>query len=113
MKHVITRVVDDTDGSEDDVDTVHFALGNRRYEIDLSASNADKLHELLAPYIEAGRPAGRFPAATSAPAARKAPARADREQTVAIREWARQRGMEVNNRGRIPKPVLEAYHAEN
>jgi len=109
-QRVIT--IDDLDGSEDDVAKVTFALDGRSYEIDLSGSNADKLHEILAPYIEAGRNAGRVPAA-AAPAARKAPARADREQTAAIREWARKRGHQISDRGRIPKPVLEAYHAEN
>lgn len=34
----------------------------------------------------------------------------DREQNRAIREWARQQGLDVNDRGRIPLNVVEAYH---
>jgi hypothetical protein len=34
----------------------------------------------------------------------------DREQNQAIREWARKQGMKVNDRGRIPAELLEAYH---
>lgn len=34
----------------------------------------------------------------------------DREQNRAIRNWARGQGMTVNDRGRIPREVTEAYH---
>src|SRR3954449_3139195 len=42
---LITRVylVDDLDGSEDDVSTVMFNLDGKDYEIDLSADNAERL----------------------------------------------------------------------
>jgi hypothetical protein len=40
------------------------------------------------------------------------PATQDREQTRAIREWARKRGMDVADRGRIPASVVDAYHQE-
>ena len=109
------RFIDDLDGS-DAVGTVTFALDNRSYEIDLSDENTDKLHEALAPYIEHGRKAGgrsggrgrtRGQAAmTEAPTARS-----NRQDTQAIREWARQNGHQVNDRGRIPKSVIEAYQA--
>ena len=39
------------------------------------------------------------------------PSRSNREETHAIREWARQHGHQVSGRGRIPKSVLEAYQA--
>ncbi|MFD1049891.1 histone-like nucleoid-structuring protein Lsr2, partial [Kibdelosporangium lantanae] len=34
---------------------------------------------------------------------------ASREQTKAIRDWARQNGHVVSDRGRIPKSVIEAF----
>ena len=34
-----------------------------------------------------------------------------REQTAAIRAWARQNGHEVSDRGRISKTVLDAFQA--
>jgi Lsr2 len=36
----------------------------------------------------------------------------DRERTAAIREWARQHGFEVADRGRIPGNVLEAHEKD-
>ena len=35
---------------------------------------------------------------------------ADREQTVAIREWAKKNGYTVSARGRISSEVVTAYH---
>jgi hypothetical protein len=37
----------------------------------------------------------------------------DREHTAAVREWARQNGHEISDRGRIPNSVLEAYEQRN
>jgi Histone H1-like nucleoprotein HC2/Lsr2 len=43
--------------------------------------------------------------------AKKARTTSDREQSAAIREWARRRGHEVASRGRIPLDILNAYVA--
>ena len=109
------RFVDDLDGSEA-VGTVTFALNNRAYEIDLSDENTDKLHEALAPFIEHGRKAGgrsggRGRTRGQAPMT-DAPARSNREETHAIREWARQHGHKIAIRGRIPTWILAAYRNE-
>ena len=106
------RFVDDLDGSEA-VGTVTFALENRAYEIDLSDENTDKLHEALAPFIEHARQIGRGSGRRRGqrqPATEKH-TRSNREETHAIREWARQHGHQISDRGRIPKSVLEAYQA--
>ena len=110
------RFIDDLDGSEA-VGTVTFALDNRSFEIDLSDENTDKLHEALAPFIEAarqsgGRGSGRGRRRAQNQAAEgRAPTRSNREETAAIREWARSNGHKVNDRGRISKSVMEAYRA--
>jgi hypothetical protein len=110
------RFVDDLDGSEA-VGTVTFALDNRAYEIDLSDENTDKLHEALAPFIEHGRKAGGRSGGRGRTRGQAAmtdtPARPNREETHAIREWARQHGHEVSDRGRISQSVMEAYKAAN
>jgi hypothetical protein len=112
-QQTIVRFIDDLDGS-DAVGTVSFSLENRAYEIDLSDENTDKLHEALAPFIEharqAGRGSGRGRGGQRQPATEKH-TRSNREQTQAIREWARQNGHQVSDRGRIPKSVTEAYQA--
>ena len=96
------RLVDDLTGDAAD-ETIEFGLDGRNYEIDLSDGNAKKLRDVLADYVAAARRAG---------GAARRPS-VDREQNQAIREWARNRGMKVSDRGRIPAEVLEAYHQEN
>jgi hypothetical protein len=39
--------------------------------------------------------------------------RVDREQTQAIREWARKSGQKVSERGRIPAAIVEAYNTSH
>ena len=106
------RFIDDLDGS-DASGTFDFSLEGRSYQIDLSDENAAKLRDALAPYIGAARKAGgrsRGRAARQTAVAEK-PARSNREETAAIREWARENGHQVSDRGRIPKSVIEAYQA--
>lgn len=113
-------LVDDLDGSEAS-ESVSFALDGASYEIDLSDGNAEKLRDALAGYVASARRVdgsrrgpGR-PKATTAPKAAKAPRGArtapDREQTAAIREWARSNGHEVSERGRLSATVLAAFEA--
>ena len=56
--------------------------------------------------------AGSGPARAGARTASKGRATIDREQNQAIRDWARERGMKVSDRGRIPAAVLEAYQSD-
>jgi hypothetical protein len=114
-QQVDVRYVDDLDGSAAS-GTVSFALDGRSYEIDLSDDNAARLRDSLAAFVAAARRAGSATgrrgrgtrAAADSPAA---PARTSREETAAIRTWARENGHEVSERGRIPKAVLEAYRS--
>ena len=109
------RFIDDLDGSEAS-GTFDFNLDGRNYEIDLSDENAAKLRDAMSPFIDAARKAGGRSSGRgrgrekSQPAAEK-PARSNREETHAIRLWAREHGHKVNDRGRIPKSVVEAYQA--
>jgi hypothetical protein len=105
-------LVDDLDGGTA-TETVTFGLDGSGYEIDLSSANADKLREVLAPFVGHARRASR--AATVRPGTPGRPgrtgARIDREQTQAIREWARKNGHKVSERGRIPASIFEAYNS--
>jgi hypothetical protein len=114
-QRVETRLVDDLDGTEA-AETVTFSLEGQQYEIDLSDRNATRLRDSLAAYVGAARRAGTArqprPATatpTPAPTARTSAATGDREQSAAIREWARENGHQVSDRGRIPHSVIEAY----
>ena len=105
--------VDDLDGSKAS-GTVEFALDGRSYEIDLSDQNAARLRGALEPFVDAarkagGRSSGRGRGSKQRQEPEVKPARSNREETAAIRKWAREHGHEISERGRIPKSVLEAY----
>jgi hypothetical protein len=103
-------MVDDTDGSQDDVDTVQIALDNVSYEIDLSAANAERLREKLARFVENGKKVTTHPRGRKVTRGRAAaPTPIGREQAQAVRDWARNNGYTVSARGRIPKSVQEAF----
>jgi hypothetical protein len=106
-QQVQTRLVDDLDGSEA-VETITFGLEGRQYEIDLSTDNAARLRDSLSGFVAAARRSGA--AVRSRGIGQKAgPTASDREHTSAVREWARQNGHQISDRGRIPNSVLEAY----
>lgn len=107
-------LVDDIDGGDAD-ETVAFGLDGESYEIDLSRKNAAALRQALADYVSAARRSEKEPAAPAAAASpngvRSAPyAPIDREQAAAIRTWARKKGHDVSDRGRIPARLVELYN---
>jgi hypothetical protein len=112
-KRVIHELIDDMDGKPAD-ETIIFGLDGIQYEIDLSKKNAAKLRDALAPYVGAGTKIGRggVTAGRGRDGRGRAPARSDRDQNRAIREWAQNKGIEVSDRGRIKQEVVDRYHAE-
>lgn len=109
QKHIV-QLEDDIDGGAA-AETITFGLDGVSYEIDLSTKNASKLRDALAVYMAHGRRTAR-PGARAMNGRRGRPARVDREQTQAIREWARKNGHKVGDKGRIPGHILEAYQAK-
>ncbi|MEU5852380.1 histone-like nucleoid-structuring protein Lsr2 [Saccharopolyspora shandongensis] len=110
---VTTQLVDDVDGTPAD-STVEFALDGVNYAIDLSAENAAKLRDSLASFVaNAQKTGGRKRTAAKAGKPAATPTAADRERNQAIRDWARNQGMQVSGRGRIPAEVVEAYENQN
>lgn len=92
------RLVDDLDGSDAD-ETVLFGVAGTGYEIDLSDVNAKALRAVLEPYIAAGRRTGRVPSQRSG---------SDNE---AMRAWAKRRGIEVAERGRVREDIERGWRA--
>ena len=111
QRHIV-QLEDDLIGGAAD-ETVSFSLDGTSYEIDLSAKNAAKLRDVLANYVAHARKAGRAAAPSGRRASGRGPARTDREQTQAIRAWARKNGHKIGEKGRIPSAVLEAYQAKH
>jgi len=115
-QQVNVKFVDDLDGS-DAAGTVSFGLDGRAYEIDLSDDNAARLRDSLASFIAAARKSGGSTTTGSRRAQKMTvssgsrPQTLDREQTAAIRAWARQNGHQISDRGRISKTVVDAFQA--
>lgn len=107
---VNVQLVDDVDGSEAE-STIEFGLDGVHYAIDLSAENAAQLRDSLATYLAHARRTGgrKRRGAKTQPSQAAAASAADRRRNQAIREWAREQGMEVSDRGRIPAEIVEAY----
>lgn len=106
----VTMYADDLDGSPldaEEVNTLHFMVENDAYVVDLSPAHAQDFRELLQRYIEAGRklPAG-YISGKKTTTSRKNP------ETALIRQWAKEKGLDVADRGRIHQDVVEMYHAE-
>ncbi|UED85627.1 histone-like nucleoid-structuring protein Lsr2 [Streptomyces profundus] len=103
-------LLDDLSGGEAD-ETVTFALDGKTYEIDLNSENADKLRDALEPYVKAGRRAGSGRTARGRGRAAVAGATAGgaTQDTAKIRAWAKENGYDVNDRGRVPANIREAY----
>jgi hypothetical protein len=95
--------VDDIDGS-DAAGTIRFALGGTDYEIDLNKKHADQFAKAIGPFITAAR---------KVPSARRATrgARASRNGQSGVRVWAREQGIKISDRGRIPADILAKYEA--
>ncbi|WP_256106857.1 Lsr2 family protein [Streptomyces sp. ODS05-4] len=103
-------LVDDLDGGDAD-ETVTFALDGKSYEIDLTTANADKLRGLLKPYTKGGRRTGGRSAGARGGKARAASGGSP--DTAKIRAWAKENGYDVNDRGRVPAHVKQAYESAN
>jgi hypothetical protein len=110
-RKVQVHLLDDIDGGKAD-ETLKFALDGTNYEIDLSTRHAEKLRKSVDKFVQAARRVGRGPLAPSGRPRSGSGARSDRVQNQAIRDWAKRRGIELNERGRIPRSIIEQYEAE-
>jgi hypothetical protein len=102
-----TFLVDDLNGSTDDVTTVQFHLDKTNYEIDLSAANQERLRDKLTKFLDAATPVKPPRPSRTKRTVKSLPA--GRDQTQAVRDWAKTAGYEISTRGRIPKAVQEAF----
>lgn len=104
VRRTVVTLEDDLDGGPAD-ETLRFGVDGSEYEIDLNEKNAARFHKLLAPFVDRARRAGRGPRRVVRRTA------ASRRRSHDIRMWARQRGMPLSDRGRIPSNVVEQYEA--
>ena len=137
-ERIVRQLIDDLDGAEipdGGGERIEFSFRGVDYHIDLSAANAAKFNKALKPYIDAaakgagGSRSGRnndgaakvsgggrvrrskANGRTRAKSNGNGNGRGSAEQMAAIREWARNNGHEVAERGRIKSEVVEAFAA--
>jgi hypothetical protein len=105
QKIQVTLLCDLDDGNVDADETVQFSLGSTAYEVDVCAKHAQQIRAGLEPFVAHARKA-----AAGTPR-RRSPAPGGRQQTASIRTWAKDHGIQVNERGRIPASVVKEYEA--
>ena|SRR5436190_84380 len=101
---IAVELEDDLEGGPAD-ETVRFGLDGSEYEIDLNKKNIRAFRKQVAPYVERARKAGR------GPRRRTGRTSANRGRSSDIRVWAKNKGIPLNARGRIPAGVAEQYEA--
>ena len=105
MVQKVTVVLEDDLTGGPAEQTIQFAFEGTDYEIDLNAKNAAAFNKQLAPYVEHARRAGRAQPRRSVRTA------AGRQRSGDIRAWAKEHGLAVSERGRIPANVVDQYNA--
>lgn len=102
-QHTRIIVTDDIDGGEAE-GTIRFSIGGTGYEIDLSKKHADQFASAIAPFTAAARK-------VSGTKRSSRDGGATRHDQSGIRAWAREQGLKVSDRGRIPADVIAKYEA--
>ena len=106
---VIREFIDDIDGSEAER-TFTFAVDGTNYEIDLSSQNIKEFNEAIAGFVESARKVKASGTRRRAHNTSTSDSGRSREQIQAVREWARQQGHSINDRGRIPASIQQAFN---
>lgn len=107
-KQTTVTITDDLDGSAN-AKEVSFSLNGRSWVIDLSAKNRAALEKALKPYIAKATEQGQRPRRGKATRSSSRPK--SRSDLAAIREWAKNNGHQVSDRGRISADIQKAYDA--
>ena len=84
-----------------------FSLDGRDYEIDLCERHSQKFDDALKRFADKARRASNR---VTRPKRRTT---ANRQHSADIRSWAKDAGIEVSDRGRIPAQVIARYEASH
>ena len=108
QKVQITLLCDLDDGNVEAEETLQFSLGGSAYEVDVCGKHAQQIRDGLEPFVAHAR---KTSAANSSSRRRPGRTAAGRDQTASVRSWAKDHGIQVNERGRIPASVVKEYEA--
>lgn len=107
VRKVRVELVDDLDNGAAD-ESVSFGLDGKQYSIDLSSKHAKELRAALAKYLAVAR----VGTGTSAPNSRTRTVRkSDGPSAGDVRDWAKDQGIAVSDRGRIPSDLMVKFQA--
>lgn len=93
-------LIDDIDGDEA-TETITFTFEGVAYEIDLNAKNAEKFRSSMEVWTTNGRRVG----------GRSNRGTKRNSEIPKIRQWAKENGYEVSERGRVSQEIQDAYRA--
>jgi hypothetical protein len=105
-----TLFIDDIDGGAAE-GTVRFALDGTDYEIDLNAKHSEELRSALGKYVSHARKVGGSARRGSRAAGRAGRGTGSALNTTEIRNWAREQGYDIKDRGRVPADLVAKYQA--
>lgn len=114
-ERIIRQLIDDIDNSEiadGGGDRISFSVRGTEYQIDLSNANIAKFDKALKPFVQAAVKV-RGAKVRSPKAKGRGNSVPPKERLAAIREWARNNGYDVAERGRVKAEVVEAFEAAN
>ena len=107
---ITTLFIDDIDGGAAE-GTVRFALDGTEYEIDLNAKHSEELRSALGRYVSHARKVGGASRRAGRAAGRAGRGSGSSLNTTEIRNWARENGFDIKDRGRVPADLVAKYQA--
>lgn len=112
-REVLIRMTDDLDRSKTADEAIELGIDGHIYVIDLTTAHAKELRELLEPYLSSAHERAKWPKSarvkSEPPPPRSTTAATDKQTRREIRDWARQNGHDVKDRGYLPTEIVEAY----
>lgn len=105
-----TLFIDDIDGGAAE-GTVRFALDGTEYEIDLNAKHSEELRSAIGKYVTHARKVGGGARRAGRTAGRAGRGAGSSLNTTEIRNWAREQGYDIKDRGRVPADLVAKYQA--
>jgi hypothetical protein len=106
----VLLVCDMHDGDDEAAETVSFSVDGSAYEIDVCKEHGAQLRDAFAPFVGAARRTTSHRGRGRRRGGRSSGADSHGRGNE-VREWARQQGIAVSERGRISADVIAQYDA--
>ena len=107
----MTTLVDDLTGKpleQDEAHRIHFTVEGKSYRLDVDQAGADEFYAAIEKFTEVASKVSAAPARRASTTSRRA-GNASGLDLTKVRDWAREQGIKVAERGRMSSEVLDAY----